>query len=156
MHVVVWFCLNVYTTLSLSVYVQVDFRTFVHVNAKSMPSSMVKYVSKKYLCVTIGMRNESKMFIRTKHTLWNKYMQGIPAPSAPKFCGKKKHWNVKLTKGITLFMQSQECVRASDLIHFLRAMTKHSGSTNIVTTIVVIIVRNVCSKHIHFDSETNC
>lgn len=89
MHVVVWFCLNVFATLSLSVYVQVDFRTFVHVNAKSMPSSMVKYVSKKYLCVTIGMRNESKMFIRTKHTLWNKYMQGIPAPSAPKFCEKK-------------------------------------------------------------------
>lgn len=90
------------------------------------------------------MRNESKMFIRTKHTLWNEYMQGIPAPSAPKFYGEKKqHWNVKLTKGITLFMQSQECVRAFDLIHFLRAMTKHSESTKIVTTMVVIIVRNV-------------
>lgn len=69
MHVVVWFCLNVFPVLSLSVDLQVDFRTFVHVNAKSMPSSMVKYVSKKYLYVTIGMRNESKMFIRTKHTL---------------------------------------------------------------------------------------
>lgn len=94
---VVWYGVSIWRSLLCMLYI-VHVYFVWYANPKNMPSSMVKYVSKKYLCANNEMRNE-RHFEETTHIMLN----------TTTLNQWKSIENVKLTEKYVIYVITRMC-----------------------------------------------